>query len=159
MWKINGWNSRCVIYIWWMGMFHRSACIWMRNSTSSKGSYLIWSLNKRQNYYSWSCWVCFFVILFLFIGTNNLNKILVIYVWNHLPYIPHDCITICHYYMNALNMYMYICIYILLKWFSFLFLTAFPIRLKNIYQVFMFAMTNCTTNCLSPLIKIWTILF
>ncbi len=33
------WHLEYYVCIWWMGMFHRSACIWMRSSRSRKGSF------------------------------------------------------------------------------------------------------------------------
>jgi hypothetical protein len=33
------WNLKYYVCIWWMGMLYRSACIWLRNFTSSLGSF------------------------------------------------------------------------------------------------------------------------
>jgi hypothetical protein len=85
-----------------------------------------------------------------------LNNILVIYVWTHLPY-THDCIAICHYYMNALNIYIYIYIFC---WndFHFCFLSAFPIRSLKLSRVHV-----CNAKLHNQIVflhlSIWTTLF
>jgi hypothetical protein len=136
------------VYIWWMSMFDRSACIWMRKSTSSSGSFLIWSLNKKAELLLAKLLVCFFVILFLFIGLiiwtiflsymfGTIYRILYSWLSYHLSLL-YECVE---------YVFIYIYIYILMKWFSFLLLSDFShqIFLKN-FHVFMFAMPNCTTK-------------